>query len=431
MADSSDFDPAEYIPRMRIHSPEFAANHNAVISHIPVHCPVFRANMEAFSPGPIDVVVLGSYDAILKTARDAEIMTSKPPPEMVEAAKARVMPMNLPTNADPPLAFEYRRIVEPHVGPHAAAALEPRVRNLVNRLIDRFIERGSVDIVRDLAQPLTAMLTMWVAGLPEDKWFRYSDCIHRFLWRDGDTMALFGEMASVQAELRADITRLRADPSSDGVIGATRTAQIEGRPVEEWEIDGMLWLLLLGGVDTTQALTGSAMVFLGRNPNHRQQILDRPEILPNAIEELLRFHAPVLSTPRTVASDVEVEGVALKAGERALLCWAAANRDPAVFERPNEVDFTRSNSSRHLTFSIGPHRCLGLNVARMEIRVMLEEIFRRLPDFQLVEDQLAFAPDVAIIYGYKSVPIRFTPGRRESPVDPALEHLLEPIATAG
>jgi len=424
MDDATGFDAASYLARLRIHSPEFAANHNAVISHIPAHCPVFRANMEAFSPGPIDVVVLGGYDAIWRTARDADVMSSKPPPEMVAAAKARLAPMNLPTNADPPLAFEYRRIVEPFVGPHAAAAFEPRVRDLVNRLIDRFIERGCVDIVQELAQPLTAMLTMWVAGLPETKWFFYSDCIHRFLWRDGDVTALFAEMAAVQQELREDIGRLRADPASGGVIGATRTAAIEGRPVEDWEVDGMLWLLLLGGVDTTQALTGSATVFLGRNPEHRQQLLDRPELLPNAIEELLRFHAPVLSTPRTVASDVEVAGVSLKAGERALLCWAAANRDPAVFERPNEVDFERANAHRHLTFSAGPHRCLGLHVARMEIRVMLEEILRRLPDFQLDEEGLAFAPDVAIIYGYKAVPIRFSPGRRERAPDPGLEALL-------
>jgi len=423
VSESPSFDVAEYITRFRVHAPEFAAHHNEIIAHIPQKCPVFHAHMEAFSPAPIDIAVIGGYDAIMATGRFADVMSSLPEPGQVEAAKARIAPMNLPTFADPPLAFEYRRVVEGFVSPKAANELEPRVRALVSKLVDRFIETGSADIVRDLAQPLTAMLTMWVSGLPEEKWRRYSDCIHRLLWRDGDMATLSREIAEVQAELRADISRLRADPDTQGVIGASREAKIEGRPIEEWEVEGMLWLLLLGGVDTTQALTGSAMVFLSRNPGHKQQILDDPAIIPDAIEEFLRFNAPVLATPRTVAQDIEVEGVQLKKGERALLCWAAANRDPKVFERPNEVIFDRPEN-RHLTFSVGPHRCLGSHTARMEIRVMLQEIFRRLPDFRIVEDKLVFAPDVAVIYGYKTVPVTFTPGRRELPPDPGLEALL-------
>ncbi|MBV9511329.1 MAG: cytochrome P450 [Caulobacteraceae bacterium] len=424
---SRSFDVAEFISRFRVHSPEFAAHHNEVIAHIPAKCPVFRAHMEAFSPAPIDVVVIGGYEAIMATGRDAEIMSSAATDEQLQAAKTGVEIMNLPTYADPPLSFEYRRIVDPFVSPRAAATLEPRVRELVTKLIDRFIERGRADIVQELAQPLTAILTMWVSGLPEDRWHAYSDCIHRMLWRDGDPMALNAEMMQVQAELRAEIEQLRARPDTGGVIGESRSAEIEGRPVEPWEVEGMLWLLLLGGVDTTQALTGSAMVHLGRHPEHRRQIADDPAIIPDAIEEFLRFNAPVFATARHVARDMEVEGVQLKKGDRALLCWAAGNRDPAAFEAPNEVRFDRP-TNRHLTFSVGPHRCLGSHVARMEIRVMLEEIFRRLPDFQLVEEGLVFAPDVAIIYGYKAVPVTFTPGARELGPDAELERILQPLA---
>jgi cytochrome P450 len=423
---AAEFDVLEYMKRFRVHSPEFAAHHNEIIAHIPVGCPVFHAHMEAFSPAPIDIAVLGGYEAIMATARDASIMSSQPDPMLVEMAKARQLSMNLPTNADPPLSFEYRAVIDPFVAPRAAAAMEPKVRDLVTRLVDRFIEKGEADIVQDLAQPLTAILTMWVSGLPEEKWFFYSDAIHRMLWRDGDPAALAAEMEGYRAELRADIQRLRNDPASTGVIAASRDALVEGRLLEEWEVEGLLMLLLLGGVDTTQALTGSAMVFLGRNPGHRQQIVDNPAILPDAIEEFLRFNAPVLATPRVLASDVEVEGVQLKKGEKALLCWAAGNRDPAAFEAPNEVRFDRP-SNRHLTFSVGPHRCLGSHVARLEIRVMLQEIFRRLPDFELVEEGLVFAPDVAVIYGYKAVPLKFTPGAREKPADAELERLLAPM----
>jgi cytochrome P450 len=399
-----------------------------VIAHIPAQCPVFRARMEAFSAGPIDVAVLGGYNAIMATARLADVMSSAPQPEMADQARAGVAMMNLPTNADPPLAFDYRAVIDPFVSPDAVTELEPRVRRLAGQLADRFIERGSADAVQELAQPLTAMLTMWLTGLPEEKWRRYSDCIHRLLWRDGDLPALAAEIGGVQAELREDIRRLRADPSSTGVIGASRDARVDGRPIEPWEVEGLIWLLLLGGVDTTQALVGGALVFLGRNDGHRRQLIGSPTLLPSAIEEFLRFHAPVLATPRVVAQDIKVEGVSLRKGERALLCWAAANRDPATFERPNEVVFNRP-TNRHLTFSVGPHRCLGLHVARMEIRVILEEVLRRCSAFQLVERELVFAPDVGIIYGYKAVPLTFPSGTRESPPDARLERLLLGVLT--
>jgi cytochrome P450 len=426
MSKTNTFDPAEYIRRLAVHSPEFAANHNTMISYIPSHCPVFHAHMESFSPVEVDVTVIGGYEAIMATARDPEVLSSKAPPEAFAAAKARLISLNLPTFVDPPLSFEYRSVVAPFVNPRAAVQFETRVRALVRKLNDRLIETGRLDIVQDVAQPLTALLTMWVTGLPEEKWFFYSNLIHRMLWRDGDPAAIEAEMAGYREVLREDIRRIRADPNATGILRASRDAKIEGRPMEEWEVEGLIWLVLLGGVDTTQALTGSAMVFLGRNTGHRQQILDQPDILPEAIEEFLRFHAPVLGTPRTFSKDVEVEGVKIKAGEKALVCWAAGNRDPAAFEDPNEVRFDRP-SNRHLTFSVGPHRCLGSHVARMEIRVLLEEALRLYPAFSLVEDGLKFAPDVAIVYGYKAVPLTFTPGKREMPEDPELERLLEPM----
>lgn len=407
-----DFDVEEFMTRFRVHSPEFTNHHNELVSHIPGNCPVFVAHMECFSPAAIDVAVIGGYNALMATARDYHILSSAPEPDVLAAAKAQEgSPMSLPPYADPPTSLEYRRIIDPFVAPSAARALEPKIRDLITGLVDCFIESGSADLVTDLAQPLTAILTMWVAGLPEEKWRFYSDPIHRMLWRDGDPAKIQADVMVEVEELRKEIKRIHADPNGSGVIAATRDQMIEGRPIEDWEIEGIIWLLMVGGVDTTQALFGSASVFLGRNPAHRQQLIDNPDIMPNAVEEFLRFHAPVLGTPRRLAADIEVEGVKLKKGTAALACWAAANRDPAVFENPNEVVFDRPEN-RHLTFSVGPHRCLGSNVARLELQAMMEEVFKRLPDFKLVEDGLVFAPDVAVIYGYKNVPVTFTPGKR-------------------
>lgn len=419
----SDFDVDEFIGRLKVHSPEFAAHHNEVISRMPTQCPAMMAHMECFSADPIDVAVLSGYEALMATARDYQVLSSAARPEHLAAAKAGAEPLSLPPYSDPPTSLDYRKIINPYVTPGAVAELEPRIRRLVSGLVDRFIERGEADLVRDLAQPVTALVTMWVAGLPEEKWRFYSEPIHRMLWRDGDMAAIQAEKRAALDELSRDIDRTHADRDAQGVIAATREALVDGRAIERWEIEGLVWLLLVGGVDTTQALFGSAGVFLGRHDAHRRQLIEDPALIPDAVEEFLRFHAPVLGTPRRAARDIEVEGVKIAKGTEVLACWAAANRDPAAFDRPNEVIFDRPEN-RHMTFSVGPHRCMGSNVARLELRAMLEEVLARLPDFELVERDLVFAPDVAVIYGYKNVPVTFTPGPRKGEPDSALEGLM-------
>ncbi|MET0986441.1 MAG: cytochrome P450 [Steroidobacteraceae bacterium] len=428
MANDKPFDVASYMPRFDVRSAEFTAHHNEIISYLPTNCPVFKATSH-FGLQPEPATMIASYEGIMQTARDYRIMSSAPTEQELALAKARLAPLTLPSFSDPPTQLDYRRIIQPFVSPKAAMAMRAEVHDLVTKLIDRFIERGSMDLVQDIAQPLSAIVTMRVTGLPIEKWHYYSDPVHRLLWRDGDQVALRTELAALLQELRAEISRQRNSPEATGVMATLKDKQVDGRPIEEWEVEGMIWLMILGGVDTTQALLGSAFVHLGRSALHRQQLIDDPAIIPDAIEEYLRFNAPVLFTRRRTMVDTQVEGHQLRAGETTLMCWAAANRDPRAFANPNEVDFNRENK-QHLTFSVGPHVCLGAHVARMEMRVVVEEVFKRLPDFKLDEPNLVFAPDVGLIYGYKAVPVSFTPGAKSGSDLTEVNRLVEPYRSA-
>lgn len=409
MSDAKEFDIPAFMEHFDPGSPEFAAHHNEIVGYLPTACPVFHTDMTLFRQGldPVKMAFVSGYAEIMDTARDYTIMSSR----RAQPTGPDGNPGVLPSADDPPRSLEYRRFVDPFVAPKAVAAMEPRIRKLISDLTDVFIEKGEGDLVQDLAQPLTATVTMWLTGLPEDKWFFFSDPIHRMLWQDGDPMQLQKDGDAMYAEMTKEILRQKDDPADYGVIAHLWKQEVEGRPIELWEIEAIVRLMLLGGVDTTQALLGSAFVFLGRNPKHLQELYDDPSLLPNAIEEFLRFHAPVLSTPRLAMRDVKLGENTIEKGEVTLMCWAAANRDPAQFDHPNEVDFHRPHN-RHMTFSVGPHRCLGSNLARLEIAGTMEEVFRRMPDFKLKEDELVFAPNVQIIYGYKSVPVTFTPGKK-------------------
>jgi cytochrome P450 len=164
-------------------------------------------------------------------------------------------------------------------------------------------------------------------------------------------------------------------------------------------------------MDTTSGLTGNTLVELSRQPELRQRLIDEPDLLDTATEEFLRHSTPTQGLGRTVSRDVEFHGQHLRKGERVLLAWAAANRDPDVFDEPNELKLDRS-PNRHLAFGVGQHRCLGSNLARTMFKVMLTEILRRLPDFTVVDDELDRFTDAVNVYALRSLRIRFTPGER-------------------
>jgi cytochrome P450 len=169
--------------------------------------------------------------------------------------------------------------------------------------------------------------------------------------------------------------------------------------------------MMLGGMDSTSGFTGNVLLRLCQDPELRQQFIDDPGLIKKGTDELLRLYTPTLGLARTVARDAEFHGQPLCQGDRAILMWAAANRDPAVFEDPDKLDLSRENAKKQMAFGVGIHRCLGSHYAKMMFQVMVTQILERMPDFELAGDYERFE-DAGEVYAVRKLPVKFTPGRR-------------------
>jgi cytochrome P450 len=204
--------------------------------------------------------------------------------------------------------------------------------------------------------------------------------------------------------------RRRRPPRGD-VVDAVLAAEVEGRPIADDEIVGVLQLLILGGLDTTAGALGQIVIRFARHPELPALLRDEPGRLADAVEELLRLEPPFIAIARTATCDTEVGGQAVRAGDKVLIYWASANRDEAEFACPAAFDVDRA-SNRHLAFGAGPHRCAGSNLARLNLRVAVEEVVRRLHDIRLQDGVEPLPFHSALNRAPLTVPITFTPGPR-------------------
>jgi cytochrome P450 len=204
------------------------------------------------------------------------------------------------------------------------------------------------------------------------------------------------------------VVERRAEPRND-LISVLATAEVAGEQLPVERILEICNLLLAGGTDTTTGMLANIMIWLARHPEQRAWLAADPARVGPAIEEFLRYFTPTQALARTVTKDVEIGGQQLHRGDRVLLSFAAANFDPEVFEDPDEVKLDRF-PNRHQAFGLGIHRCLGSNLARMDIDVMLTEILRRLPDFAVDETGCVGYETIGVVNGWHRVPISFTAG---------------------
>lgn len=354
-----------------------------------------------------DVAQVARDDVTFSSARGITIPDPAPPVEGLPADQQLRM---IPINVDPPEFFAYRKLVDPLFSPARLPHQEPDVREIVGMLIDGFIGKGTCDLHEDFAKPLPGILTVRILGLPEADWRRYAEPFHAAIHsapQEGTTGVRDFYLENARAMLGVAAQR-RGEPRRD-VLSALASAQLDGRPLRDLEIFGIANLILVGGVETTTNAMGSAFVYLSRHPELRQRLIEQPELLPGAVEEFLRVFAPVQGLSRTATRDCEIASQPIHKGDRVLLLWASANRDEAEFPAPEQVIVDR-HPNRHLTFGVGNHRCLGSNLARLEFRIALQEVLRRLPDFRVEEAGLRVQPDVGTTFGYAAIPVRFTPG---------------------
>jgi cytochrome P450 len=294
----------------------------------------------------------------------------------------------IPLQIDPPEHAKYRRILDPLFTPREMARREPRVTELVNEMIDRFADRGECDFHAEFAVPLPCTVFLQLLGLPLE------DLETFLVWKDGVIRPEGGALTFEERRAATAPVALQiydyferaiddhiANPRDD-VLSAMIAADVAGQPLSREELLDICFLFLIAGLDTVTDSLDCFFVYLARHPDHRRQLVEQPDILPNAIEELLRWETPVPGIARVAMQDVEVGGCPISKGERVSPLLGAANTDPAEFPDPEVVDFAR-NPNRHRAFGGGPHRCLGSHLARMELRVALREFHRRIPDYEI------------------------------------------------
>ncbi len=310
---------------------------------------------------------------------------------------------------DPPEWNRLRRVLNPTLSAEAVARFAPQIQAITNRFIDRFIEAGKCDLVFDLCSPVPAVVALHYLGLPTEEWERYAVPIHSSVYTPRepghpDFEHLNQQFAWIFEQIRSEIAERQSAPRKDDLITSLIKDGLDDELVFE-----TVYTMLAAGVDTSTSVLSAALLHLSQHPDQRLRLLETPELLESATEEFLRYYAPAQATARTAVAEVEVAGVAFKRGERILLAWASANRDEAHFEKADEFVLDRT-PNRHVTFAHGIHRCIGAPLARQELRVILAEVLRRIPDYVVDATDTPTYPDVGLMFGYQKMPTTFTPG---------------------
>jgi cytochrome P450 len=325
---------------------------------------------------------------------------------------------------DPPVQRYYRNALNAYLSPAAVARWQPVLDEITRATIDEKIETGQIDFVEDLANVVPAVLTMALLGLPLKDWVVYNEPIHAQLYTpvDSPDHARVSELAmQMGMSLFGRIQEAKVAPKP-GLLNAILNADLGDHQQDDMEVVGVVTLLIGGGFDTTTALTAHSLEWLGANPLQRARLIEEWEVLRDcATEEFLRFYTPAQGDGRTVAQDVEIDGVQFKEGDRLWLSWAMANRDEQVFEDAHTIKLDRTGN-RHSSFGLGIHRCIGSNVARAAFKTMLKAVLDRMPDFVCDPAGTVHYETTQVINGMRFLPAGFTPGKR---LGPGLEETIE------
>lgn len=395
------------------HSAEFAKDPVGSYRSIAEKCPV------AWTDAHGGYWVPTRYSDIWSIAREDQTFSSARTPYGGDGT-AFIIPkrpgaVQLPIELDPPASVPYRRLLNPILTRAAVEELQPVISGVTTATIDRFIESGSCDLVLDLANPVPAQVTLEWLGFGTEDWERFSLPLHDiFASPPGSDRLRRGEegLGYIHGRIRQLISDRRREPSDD-IASYLVAGRIGDRPITDEELQSMIFLVILGGVDTTTSLTGQALVYLAQHPEARASLAADPGLRETATEEFLRVFAPSQSMARTVMADTELGGCQLRRGDRILLPWVAANFDPDAFPGPDEVQLDRM-PNRHTSFGVGVHRCAGSHLARAMFSEMLDQVLRRLPDYSIDESALVAYPSRGNQTGWDSVPASFTPGERSA-----------------
>jgi len=401
---------AESRPRAEVdldhHSPEFREDpYGAFREMRESGCPV------AHSDHYDGFWALVDYASVFEAARDDDLFNSYPS----VGIPANEMPLPiLPIEYDPPETQELREVTLKRFSPGSAERFREAAIEMTNEAIDAFIERGECDLVGELTTPLPARLILRLLNFDESRYVEWVRWVHSTVHDRAHDPEKAG-MAGMEmfGEIVKHLEQRRAEGLGDDLFSDILRGTLNGKPLDDGQITMYTVLMMLGGMDTTSGFTGNVALHLCRDAELRKKLIDDPGLVKKGTDELLRLHSPTMGLARTVSRDVDFHGQPLCQGDRAILMWGAANRDPAMFDEPDKLDLSRENAKKQMAFGVGIHRCLGSHYAKMMFQVMLTQVLERLPDFELAGDYERFE-DAGEVYAVRKLPIKFTPGRRVS-----------------
>jgi cytochrome P450 len=283
---------------------------------------------------------------------------------------------NLPVEIDPPAHAKYRSFINPLFTPAAMARLEDRIRGYAVDYIEAFRERGSCEFMAEFAFEFPIKVFLELMDFPLSNTAQFLEWEHGLL-HEFDLEKMAQSVRNVVGFLREQIAKRRNQPRED-IISYALGVEIDGRKLTDDELVGFAFNMFVGGLDTVSTNMGNQFVHLARNPQDQVHLRDNPKQIPNAIDELMRAY-PAVTTFRTCTKETEIGGVSILPGDKVAMCTTLAGRDPEEFPEPHLVRFDRK--PRHVSFGFGPHMCVGMHLAKREMRIAIEEFVNRIPDF--------------------------------------------------
>jgi len=397
-------------------TPHFYANPYPVYDRFREEAPIYWSNR-------FQAWILTRYTDVAATIRDTQrFSNARRVPALLEklppSVQSEIGPLKRHfsiglVQSDPPDHTRIRALVNKTFTPRMVEDLRPRIQAITDELLDNVIATGSMDVIADFAYPLPATVICEFVGVPveaRDHYKSWSSRIFRFLGTGRPELTIVREAQQALLELeqyfRDLFVVLRRQPKDDLLSHLVRV-EVEGQRLSEDELLALCSTFVSAGHETTTNLIGMGVLALLQHPAQLERLRTRPDLMRQAVEEMLRYESPLQRNLKVATVDVALGDQQIRAGDLMFPMLGAANRDPAQFPNPHSFDLERLDN-RHLAFGLGPHFCLGAPLARLECQLAIETLLRRLDSLELVNNHFDWGEDIAL-RGLKSLPISFTP----------------------
>jgi cytochrome P450 family 142 subfamily A polypeptide 1 len=372
-----------------------------------------RSNAPVYYDEPNDLWGVASYAGVKAASVDTDSFSN------AQGIRPKGFPLPMMIDFDAPEHVRRRRLVSEGFTPKRVRAMEDDLRATCDALIDNVCEKGSCDFVRDIASPLPIIVIGDLLGVsPDDRddLLRWSDDMLKALGSPDPTLMEAASTAFTEYTeyIHPVFDDRRSRGAEDDLVGVLCHATIDGDWLDDDSLVHETLLILIGGDETTRHVISGGTEELLARPAQWERLAAQPELIPGAVEEMLRWVSPIKNMARVATRDVELDGASIKAGQELILLYPSANRDAAVFNDPDQFDITRSPNP-HLAFGFGAHFCLGNQLARLELKVMTERVLARLPDLHLTVERSSLPRREAnFISGIEEMPVAFTPVARST-----------------